>query len=342
MDDKEIDPGKKSRLYQAAIRVKELAPWEWMTETDIFGVQNPETEEIGFVSVMGMLGEHYSVAVYLGTKGLDGLWSLLNGGDIEMEDFFEVPQLQASFENRETLTPKDLDEIKKLGLRFRGKQAWPVFRSFRPGYFPWYLEKGEVEFLTLALEQLLEVAPRSSPELLMPEDELMYLVRVGTKKDEEIVWEDRIMEIPEDELAEIPIEMEIESLEKLQGLPQKNIILEIDFYLFPAKFGSKEERPRCAYMLMVVERGKGLVLGSEMLKPKPTLETMYGMVPLTIVNLLAKLGFVPKEVRVRTQLLHQLLETLEEPLNFEVKKMSVLPALDSAKNFLMQRFMERG
>lgn len=32
-----------SSLYQAAMRIKEIAPWQWMEETDIFGVQDPET-----------------------------------------------------------------------------------------------------------------------------------------------------------------------------------------------------------------------------------------------------------------------------------------------------------
>ena len=50
-----------SRLYQAAIRIKEMAPWEWMSEMDIFGVRNPETDETGYVSIMGALGEHYAV-----------------------------------------------------------------------------------------------------------------------------------------------------------------------------------------------------------------------------------------------------------------------------------------
>jgi hypothetical protein len=57
-------PSEWRKLYQAAIRVKEIASWDWMTETDIFGVQGPETDEIGFVSIMGMLGEHLAVAVY--------------------------------------------------------------------------------------------------------------------------------------------------------------------------------------------------------------------------------------------------------------------------------------
>ena len=43
------------RLYGTTALVKELSPWKWMTEIDVFGVQDPNTEEIGFVSVMGML-----------------------------------------------------------------------------------------------------------------------------------------------------------------------------------------------------------------------------------------------------------------------------------------------
>ena len=39
--------------YEAADHIKELAPWQWMQESDIFGVQDPETGEFGFVSVMG-------------------------------------------------------------------------------------------------------------------------------------------------------------------------------------------------------------------------------------------------------------------------------------------------
>ena len=60
------------RLYEATVRVKEISPWEWMTEADVFGVQNPETGELGFVSVMGMLGEHYAVSLYLGSEGIHG------------------------------------------------------------------------------------------------------------------------------------------------------------------------------------------------------------------------------------------------------------------------------
>ena len=149
------------RLYQAAIRVKEIAPWEWMTEQDVFGVQDPETDEIGFVSVMGTLGEHLAVAVYLGTEGLYSFWGFQQlAASAPPEALLGIPHLQASFEDRGELTDKDRRVIEGLGLKFRGRQAWPLFRSYRPGYFPWYLEAWEARFLTCALEQAVEVAQR--------------------------------------------------------------------------------------------------------------------------------------------------------------------------------------
>jgi len=56
-------------LYKTAIKIKDIAPWEWLEEHDLFAVQNPDTNEIGFVSIMGAIGEHYAISVYLGEKG---------------------------------------------------------------------------------------------------------------------------------------------------------------------------------------------------------------------------------------------------------------------------------
>lgn len=68
-------------LYEAAIRIKDVAPWTWMVETDVFGVQNPETGDLGFVSVMGIRGEHFAVSLYLGAKGLFGFWEFEENSD---------------------------------------------------------------------------------------------------------------------------------------------------------------------------------------------------------------------------------------------------------------------
>ncbi len=128
------------RLYESAVRIKELSPWEWMTETDVFGVRSSETGELGFVSVMGMLGEHYAVSLYLGSEGIHGFLDLQEMGPFaDPGDLIQIPQIQASFENREELDKRDRQVIKELGLKFRGRKAWPMFRSYHPSLFPWFL-----------------------------------------------------------------------------------------------------------------------------------------------------------------------------------------------------------
>src|ERR1051326_7444971 len=156
-------------LFSLAARVKELAPWEWMDESEVFGVQNPETGELGFVSVMGMAGQHFAVAVYVGAEGLYGVLDFASQETITNPDqLLAIPQLQASFENRDTLDKQDRELIKRLGLKFRGAGAWPMFRSYRPGFMPWFVTSEEARFLAHALEQTLEVAPRvkEDPDIL--------------------------------------------------------------------------------------------------------------------------------------------------------------------------------
>ena len=188
-----MDEWKK--LYALMAQVEELAPWRWMDEDDIFGIQMPETGELGFVSVMGTLGEHFAVAAYLGARGLSGFWKMHElGPRLTPEFILQVPQLQASFEDREQITAEDSDVIKKLGLKFRGARAWPQFRSYRSGCLPWYVGKAEGEMLICALEQLIEIAPRfkENPDILFPTvSNNDYLVRVQRNGQ----WEDTTMQI---------------------------------------------------------------------------------------------------------------------------------------------------
>src|SRR5690242_13104337 len=66
--------------------------------------------------------------------------------------------LTISFVDREFLERPDLAVIRSLGLRFRGRGAWPWFRSQQPGYLPWYLDQEEAVFRQHALGQAMQVA----------------------------------------------------------------------------------------------------------------------------------------------------------------------------------------
>lgn len=329
-----------SKLYEAAIDVKEMAPWGWMEETEVFGVQNPETNDLGFVSVMGALAEHLSVAVYQGSEGLYGFWSLLHAEDTGMgAEILSIPHLQASFEDRGELTERDREVIKRLDLKFRGRQAWPLFRSYRPGYFPYYVEAHEARFLTHALEQTLEVAPRikEDPGIVEPGGEEEYLVRVPRDEEDGLIWEDQVMSVPPPEPEPISIFMDFDALERLHEIPRQPMSVEIDMFIHPARIGERGTRLRYAYHLLLVESRSGFVLGSEMLVPDPTEEAMYGRVPANVARLLAKASVLPREVHVRSTLLFQLLESLADDLGITLVETPKLPALDQARDFVTQR-----
>jgi hypothetical protein len=173
-------------LYQAAADFKRAAPWEWMYDSDLFGVQNPANGEVGYCCIMGNLGEHYALGVYLGTEGLAGYLYIQSGAaeSPDMSVLYIQKCLMASYEYRDMLEQRDRALIKELGLKFRGRNAWPLFRSYYPGYHPWLLTSAEARFLTIALEQAANVALRYRDDrlLLSPPREGQYFVRVPEQR----------------------------------------------------------------------------------------------------------------------------------------------------------------
>jgi hypothetical protein len=331
-----LDQWKK--LYDLAAKIKELAPWDWMDEDDIFGFRIPETGELGFVSVMGTLGEHYAIAIYRGIEGLDGFWKMQEfGPKLTPEFVLQVPQLQLSFEDREMITNEDRSIMKTLGLKFRGAQAWPQFRSFHPSCLPWYLEQSEAEMLICGLEQTLDVAPRfeDDPDLLFPtgsDDD--YLLRVSEKG----IWKDSQIHIDPPPAQTIELQMNLQALDALKGMLPGSAIIEVDCTMMSEPVQeNRKERPYFPYMLLLAEHDSGFILGTELLTPLPTTEAMWGQVPMRIVEILAS-GFAPKEIQVPNAFMAGLLQPLEATLGIKIKKVSRLTAINRAKREL-NRFM---
>ena len=323
-------------LFRLARKIKEIMPWTIMDETDVFGLQNPETGELGFISVMGMEGLHFCIALYKGKKALYDFWDFQLSEDQNSPDqIMEIPHLQLSFENRDFLDAQDYAIIKKLNLKFRGKNAWPKFRSIVPGYLPWYINGDEARFLTYALEQILDVVSRfEQDEYLLDLDDDMYLIRVPAKKGNSIAWQDKIMDIPPPAPEPISVMLDKDELEALRKVPHADMILEVDFFIFPAKIGEKSQRPSLPYILMAVESKSGLIVAHETFIADSSLENMYGKVPGVMVHHFFKTRILPQEIRVRSGLLYALLEPIAEELKIRLRVHDLLPSLDDAKQTL--------
>ncbi len=334
-------PEETGQLYEVAGRVKELAPWTWMDEADIFGVQNPETGEIGFVSIMGMAGEHFAVALYQGAAALYDFWELESGDAlVNPMGLLDIPQLQASFEDRDMLAKQDRDVIKKLGLKFRGANAWPMFRSYAPGLMPWFVTATEARFLACALARTLEVAPRlkAQPDLLDIENDEAgerYLVCVPQGQGESLVWTEQLVRIPAPEPEIIPIVLDMEVADQLKQLPRRQLELEIDLLSLPMPIGEKGERPYRPYLLMLADARSGMVVGFELMKPEPSVTGMHGQIPMKLAGWLAQAGVIPALISVRSELLLELLDPLANILNVKLGQSDSLPSLEAAMDAML-------
>jgi hypothetical protein len=133
--------------------------------------------------------------------------------------------------------------------------------------------------------------------------------------------------------------MDLQVLENLKHIPQSKHRLEIDFFMIPAPIQETGARPYFPYVLLAVLAGSGVIILTEMLKPDPSLEAMWGTIPMHVASQLARAGIVPQEVQVRSTLLLQLLKPLADEVPFKLKRSHALRSLDSAKESLRRHFM---
>jgi len=323
-------------LYKAMREFKEIEPWTWMYDSDIFGVQDPVSEEIGYCCVMGALGEMFALAVYLGSEGLESYMRIASGPPLNPSEAFEEMMLQkclmASFVNRDELTKEDRQVIKSLGLKFRGRNAWPRFRSHRPAHFPWYLTADEARFLTLALQQTKEVSLRfrEDPTLFDPPQEELWFVRVPKQTERGLIWEDAWLEpalLEEEELPDVPVdELRLTRLRKTA--PLMDAVWEMDFFLSPSAVqDKKDERPYYPYLTMTVDHESGFVFGTDLASPETYMEEF----PEHFLALAERLKRLPAEIWVKKEDAYDLLEPITSRLGVELYLVDELEALEEAQ-----------
>lgn len=339
------DPEAKE-LLDLAIRVKQLKPWQWMEETDLIGIENPETREMGFISVMGSVGEYEAVALYLGAEGLHGFIDFEDDEYATVDRVIERPHLQAAFSERKYLEKWDRDLIKQLGMKFTGAGPWPMFRSYRPGYLPWFITLPEARFLIYALSQTLHVATsvRDEAQPFHPTGRVEkggYLMRVSHSAESELIWQDQVWQIPRPKVAPIPTIVDSVVLEQLKPIPQREIELEVDLFLAPGKIGKPGERPLSPYVLMVADSDSGFILGGDVMTAESSLAAMRASTPNSLAKMLLQNRAVPRRLIVRSEWLRNLLKTLTQSLNIELRFSNELPRIDEAADS-MSEWMRTG
>jgi hypothetical protein len=278
--------------------------------------------------------------MFVGEDGY-GRYAKLIAEEVESEDLEEsmmVRGISMLFVDRDVLQKKDHEVIRSLGLRFRGRNAWPFFRSQQPGYFPWFLEKGEVLFLTATIQQALVVADevRSGKlDLLQGEPENLILTRFyrDGKWHEEWRKAPKLSQAQETHAENIdPLkEAELHLLRGRAGAPSGR--WELDIFALPIPIGPRPGRPHFPLCFLAVETKLGLILGANLTEPWLAFSEKQD----EVIQIMRKANQLPLEIRVKSDKVRKVVEPITRVLGIKLRVGS-LPMLEQAKASLDERF----
>jgi hypothetical protein len=356
-------PAAWKKLYDAAEHFRDIECWDWMSDTDVFGVQNPDDGNNGYCCVLGGLREVYGLVVYLGSVGLEQHQKIQSGKLHPGSPNFAYSQscLTAWFGDRRDLDDIDLKVIKDLGLKFREKNTWPQFRSMRPGYWPWYLAESEATFLTLCLEQARQVALalKKDPQWLDPPGKNLYRIRIREETstanspnlagvtDEPLLfsepgseasrWKDQwLRPAPRQKVEVKPFPIDDIRLQRIKKICREhNGVWEIDGFFTPHPVAG-DRRPFFPYTFLSADHDSGFLFSTALAEPS-SWQTDF---PEAFLQSVEEHGFLPNKLCVRKVELGDLFEPLAARLGIQLDVTKKLPAVDRAKRALL-KFMER-
>ena len=223
--------------------------------------------------------------------------------------------LSAQLADREVLTTGDRDTIRSLGLRYRGRGRWPMFRSMKPGYAPWRLEADEAVFLSMALRVVMEVAARvKAGELTLYREDDPDLILVRALRDGE--WQDRWEALTPPPPVIPQFYPDTERLQRLaESKSRASNSFEFGFfYLYTPIREERGQRPFFPLMAAMGDPVSGMVFPHNLLGASPATVDRQE----SLVKLLESLPFLPAEIVVDQMRTAQLVASVTGPLGIQL------------------------
>ena len=173
-------------LYDLAIEITKLKPWNAYWDMDLIAVETKKNEEPNFVSIMGKGGTCTGISVYRGMEGYSDFCQISNDDYNVPATFVMSDQncITCYWGNRDEVDDDMYSIIKQLGLRFRGNGNWIYFKTFEKKSFPSLPNYGEVKMLIETYKGLIETLKHEEyQESIFDKGDIIY-----TQKDEDNHW----------------------------------------------------------------------------------------------------------------------------------------------------------
>ncbi|MGM9951211.1 MAG: DUF6930 domain-containing protein [Lysinibacillus sp.] len=311
-------------LLEVATALKNAKPWQYMNDNEIFVIEDPATQDLIFVSVLGAAGQEFGLALYLNEQGYKTLDAMLSEAIPSKEFFYNLESLTISFVDRDELSKEDYRIIKDAGFSYRGKKNWIQFRTYDPGQFPWLPDEDGTETLKLAAAitlEHIELIKNGWTYPNLPENHFPFY-KADVQKGE---WELKIIEIPpvqKNRTHEIYLDLPKGLVQKLRTTKKAAHEIEFDLvYLDRAIQESPDERPFYPLLAIAVDKKTGMVIFHDMIPyPKEP-----GLAQAAFVQLLDTIPFKPKAIHVTKEMADYLKPVAQ--LTGNTLKTSTLPAI---------------
>ena len=316
-------------------------PWEFMGDEQIFAIHEPVSGKILYCSILGNANELFGLAVYIDYDGLFTLFNILTGEESSDFDILQTQRsLLLSFEDRNDLEKEEYNLIKTYDIPFRGRKSWPSFRSFKPGYYPWFMDNEEAYLLLVALEETLNIVEEVKEGLQLPHLILdkKLLIRVPKVEKDYYFYESTYIEL--DQLMNIGpnVELELSELDVKRVSKIKKIIpIEMEYaitYVDMPIAADENERPFFPMITIAADHESGKIVHHDM---KQKMSNVYE-VQSEFIELIQQLGGLPSTILTNYRTVMQIGPVIDA-LGINVEVLPELPVVNEIMEGLKD-FME--
>jgi len=324
------------QLYRSASELFGLLPWQKLDESQLIVVRDSASDEVCYCSVMGALGEVYSMHAYIGVEGLRTFRKLEAEEIADPAEFFATMRsVYVEFVPRAELEPQDRKLLAALCRPQGHGQASPIFRAIRPGFHPWFVTADEARLLDGCIRAVVVVCTAvTSHKKVQFWNEAETFPMVTWVEDTEPRYQISLVKLalpPEPPIP--PVYLDEEAIRRLRDkdYPVRGE-MELDYIFSGVPVGKKNERKLCASIAVAADADSGMVYAPEVIDARVPCGDALARVFLKAIQ---SSHALPTEVRVRSRKLKDSLDQLMKSLGVKLRVSRRLPALDQARAHLL-------
>jgi len=307
-------------------------------------VEIPGSGKQYFVSIMGVAGIMPGLSAYEGASSLASFWEMDGSENPDASDLLSIPHLIVSFENEENTDPEQVKRIRSLGFDKAFGGTYAEARHNIPGRYPYAPSDDALAELLIIIEQSIEVLKEAqeNPEIILPEeyDEDYYLVRtpspvtLSLPADGILSWRANYIKV-KFYTEEYQLTYTQDDIDELISLPAGNAAMQAHSQLLPMQV-EHNGMIYFSYIAILVNKRTGRVENVDTMIADPDYNTMIGKVPAIFIRFIKSLGFRPRVIEVKSDLLFDLLNEPLTKCGIRLNKYKELPAVTEAVNSILE------